>query len=90
MNQLWTPKAGWNAMFSEQHRVQGSSLFFFLKNKKGFSEKASEIMVQMTLFKQIYPGLRYSKEQEAMLQHTANYSLGNNINPNITPKNNIV
>jgi hypothetical protein len=63
----WEPKAGWNVMFSEQHRIEGADLFFFLKNKKGFSDKAAKIMVQMSLFKQIYPGLRYSKEQEAML-----------------------
>lgn len=64
----WTPKAGWNAILSEQHRIQGRNLFSFFKNKKGFKENVSEMMVQMVLFKQVYPGLQYSKEQEVMLK----------------------
>jgi len=64
----WVPKGGWNAIFSEQHQIQGTSLFFFFKNKKGFKENVAEMMVQMILFKQVYPGLQYSKEQEAMLK----------------------
>jgi predicted adenine nucleotide alpha hydrolase (AANH) superfamily ATPase len=64
----WVPKGGWNAMFSEQQKIQGTSLFFFFKNKKGFKENAAEIMVQMVLFKQIYPGLQYSEEQEKQLR----------------------
>jgi len=55
-------------MFSEQQKIQGTSLFFFFKNKKGFKENAAEIMVQMVLFKQIYSGLRYSEEQEKQLR----------------------
>lgn len=64
----WAPKGGWNAIFSEQHQIQGTSLFFFFKNKKGFKENVAEMMVQMILFKQVYPGLQYGKEQEAMLK----------------------
>jgi len=64
----WEPKGGWNAIFSEQHQNQGTSLFFFFKNKKGFKENVAEMMVQMILFKQVYPGLQYGKEQEAMLK----------------------
>lgn len=64
----WMPKGGWNAIFSEQHQEQGKSLFFFFKNKKGFKENVAEMMVQMILFKQVYPGLQYGKEQEAMLK----------------------
>lgn len=64
----WIPKGGWNAIFSEEHQNQGASLFFFFKNKKGFKENVAEMMVQMILFKQVYPGLQYGKEQEAMLK----------------------
>lgn len=62
----WEPKGGWNAIHSEQHQIQGTNLFFFFKNK-GFHANVAEMMVQMVLFKQIYPGLQYSKEQEATL-----------------------
>ena len=64
----WVPKGGWNAIFSEEHQNRGTSLFFFFKNKKGFKENVAEMMVQMILFKQVYPGLQYGKEQEAMLK----------------------
>jgi hypothetical protein len=64
----WMPKGGWNAIFSEQHQIQGKSLFFFLKNKKGFKDNVAEMMVHMILFKQVYTGLQYGKEQEAMLK----------------------
>ena len=86
----WTPKGGWNAAFSEQHQIQGTSLFFFFKNKKGFKENVAEMMVHMVLFKQIYPGLQYSAEQEQMLKRALSYSLGNNMRPNMTPKNSTV
>lgn len=66
----WVPKGGWNAIFSEQHQIQGTSLFFFLKNKKGFKDNVAEMMVHMILFKQVYPGLQYGKEQEAMLKRS--------------------
>jgi hypothetical protein len=71
----WTPKGGWNAMLSEQHKIQGTSLFFFFKNKKGFKSNVAEIMVQMFLFKQLYPGLRYSEEQEIQLQRALTRSV---------------
>ena len=64
----WAPKGGWNAILSEQQQIQGTSLFFFFKNKKGFKENVAEMMVQMILFKQAYPGLQYGKEQEVMLK----------------------
>jgi hypothetical protein len=66
--EIWVPKGGWNAIFSEQHQNQGTSLFFFFKNKKGFKENVAEMMVHMILFKQVYHGLQYGKEQEAMLK----------------------
>jgi len=63
----WVPKGGWNAIFSEQQKSQGVNLFIFFK-KKGFKDNVAEMMVQMILFKQVYPGLQYAKEQEAMLK----------------------
>lgn len=70
----WAPKGGWNAILSEQHQIQGTSLFFFFKNKKGFKENVAEMMVQMILFKQVYPGLQYGKEQEAMLKRALSHT----------------
>ena len=63
----WVPKGGWNAIFSEQQKSQGVNLFCFFK-KKGFKDNVAEMMVQMILFKQVYPGLQYAKDQEAMLK----------------------
>ena len=53
------------SIFTEQNY-----LFFFLKNKKGFKDNVAEMMVHMILFKQVYPGLQYGKEQEAMLKRS--------------------
>ena len=72
----WEPKGGWNAIFSEQHQIQGTSLFFFFKNKKGFKDNVAEMMVHMILFKQVYPGLQYGKEQEAMLKRALDHPKG--------------
>lgn len=63
----WVPKGGWNAIFSERQQIQGTNLFFFFK-KKGFKDNVAEIMTHMVLFKQTYPGLQYSTEQEKMLK----------------------
>ena len=63
----WEPKSGWNNAFSEQDKIQCTNLFFFFKNKKGFKENMAEILAQMVLFKQKYPGLKYSEEQEFQL-----------------------
>jgi len=63
----WTPVGGWNASDSEMDQIQGAALFFFFQ-KKGCSEAIAQRLVQMALFKQRYHGLRYSEEQESMLQ----------------------
>ena len=63
----WTPVGGWNASDSEMDRIQGAALFFFFQ-KKGCRDAVAQRLVQMVLFKQRYHGLRYSEEQEAMLQ----------------------
>jgi len=70
----WTPKGGWNAVFSEKHRISGTTLFFFLKNKKGCQDHVAEMIVHMVLYKQIYPGLRYSEEQEKVLQRMISFA----------------
>jgi hypothetical protein len=64
----WEPQSGWNTSFSEKDKIQCTNLFFFFKNKKGFKENMAEIFAQMVIYKQKYNGLKYSDEQENMLQ----------------------
>ena len=66
--QSWEPYSGWNSCFSEKDKIQCTNLFFFFKNKKGFKENVAEVLAQMVIYKQKNSGLRYSEEQEAMLQ----------------------
>lgn len=67
--ETWEPQSGWNSSFSEKDKIQCTNLFFFLKNKKGFKESMATAMAQMVVYKQKYPGLKYSDEQEAILQN---------------------
>lgn len=62
------PKAGWNAAFSDKDKIAYTNLFFFLKNKKGFTDTLAETYAQMILFKQKYPHLKYNEEQEQLLK----------------------
>jgi hypothetical protein len=64
----WEPTGKWNASFSEKDKIQCTNLFFFFKTKKGFKENMAEVLAQMVIYKQKNSGLRYSEEQEAMLQ----------------------
>jgi hypothetical protein len=64
----WSPKSGWNSSFSEKDKLQCTNLFFFFKNKKGFKENIAEILSQMVIYKQKYNHLKYSDEQERILQ----------------------
>ena len=64
----WFPKSGWNSSFSEKDKIQFTNLFFFFKNKKGFKENMAENLAQMVMYKQKYNHLRYTDEQELMLQ----------------------
>lgn len=66
--QTFEPKAGWNAAFSEKDKIAYTNLFFFLKNKKGFTDSLAEMYTQMLLFKQKYPHLKYNEEQEQLLK----------------------
>jgi predicted adenine nucleotide alpha hydrolase (AANH) superfamily ATPase len=65
---VWEPQSGWNSSFSEKDKIQCTNLFFFFKNKKGFKENMAEILSQMVIYKQKYNGLKYSDEQETILQ----------------------
>jgi hypothetical protein len=64
----WQPTGGWNASYSEQDKIQAAHLFFFFKNKKGYSNRKSEILCQMVVFKNKYKGLEYSREQEGHIR----------------------
>jgi predicted adenine nucleotide alpha hydrolase (AANH) superfamily ATPase len=64
---IWEPHCGWNSSFSEKDKIQCTNLFFFFKNKKGFKENTAEILSQMVIYKQKYTGLKYSDDQEIML-----------------------
>jgi hypothetical protein len=64
----WEPTGKWNASFSEKDKIQCTNLFFFFKTKKGFKENVAETLAQMVIYKQKNNGLRYSDEQEDLLQ----------------------
>ena len=64
----WEPRGKWNSTFSEKDKIQCTNLFFFFKNKKGFKESMAEVLAQIIIYKQKNNGLRYSDEQEAMLE----------------------
>ena len=64
----WLPHSGWNSSFSEKDKLQCTNLFFFFKNKKGFKENAADSLAQMVLYKQKYNGMKYSQEQEQIIQ----------------------
>jgi hypothetical protein len=65
----WEPQSGWNSSFSEKDKIQCTNLFFFFKNKKGFKENIATALAQMVVYKQKYTGLKYSEEQEALLEN---------------------
>jgi hypothetical protein len=63
----WVPVGGWNASFSEMDRIQGSALFAFF-TKKGCRPSVASSLVHMVIYKQKNHCLRYSEEQETLLQ----------------------
>lgn len=65
----WIPISGWNNSFSVKDKLQCTQLYFFFKDKKGYKETIAEIMAQMVIYKQKYKDLKYSTEQESMLEH---------------------
>ena len=64
---VWMPVGGWNAAFSDKEKIQCTSRFFFLKEKKGYSDSMSQTLSHMVVFKQKYHGLQYSEEEEQVL-----------------------
>jgi len=68
LTEQWMPQSGWNSSFSEKDKLQCTNLFFFFKNKKGFKENTAATLAQMVLYKQKYNGMKYSEEQEQILQ----------------------
>lgn len=62
----YTPVGGWNVVFTSKEKIIATHLYFYFK-KKGYSDQNSTKMSQMSVFKQKYHGLQYSKEQEEML-----------------------
>jgi hypothetical protein len=67
--EIWKPKSGWNNSFSEKDKIQCTNLFFFFKNKKGFNEDIASNMAQMIIYKYKYAGIKYSDEQEKILEN---------------------
>jgi len=68
VTEKWLPNSGWNSSFSQKDKLQCTNLFFFFKNKKGFKENAADSLAQMVLYKQKYNGMKYSVEQEQIIQ----------------------
>jgi len=64
--QVWEPVFGWNNIFSEQDKIQCTTLFFFFK-RKGVKDRIAEMLSHMILFKQKYH-IKYSDEQEDQLK----------------------
>ena len=67
-SETWTPKGGWNPIWSEQEKIKAIHLFFFLLRRKNYPSPQAESLVHMFMWKQKYPALCYSTGQEAELQ----------------------
>ena len=63
--QEWIPKGGWNPALSEQEKIKAVHLFFFFRRK--YPPPQAESLVHMALWKQKYPTLLYSEDQERIL-----------------------
>lgn len=64
----WTPRGGWNPIFSEQEKIKGIHLFFFFTQQKRHPPAQAEVLVQMVLWKRKYPSLRYALTQELLVK----------------------
>jgi hypothetical protein len=64
----WEPSTGWNSAQSESEKIMETNLFFFFKNKKGFSNNKAEVYARMVVFKYKYHNIQYSDEEEEVLQ----------------------
>lgn len=63
--QEWNPE--WNKSFSEQDKMQCTTLYFFFKRK--YKENIAEILANMVVFKQKYH-IMYSPEQEKIIKES--------------------
>ena len=72
----WTPRAGWNSIFSAEEQQKGSDVFHNLmhtceKNDTNsvlrLTDATAETVVMMKMYQEKYPGLRYSEAQERIL-----------------------
>ena len=63
----WTPTGGWNVAYGEREKMRGIAYHHHLI-RRGYSENAAEIIIQMVLSKQVYDGLTYSDAQEKILR----------------------
>jgi hypothetical protein len=63
------PKTGWNASFTEQDKIFCTNTYVFLKNIKEFEEKSAEVFALMATYKNKFPQLKYSSQQENDLLH---------------------
>ncbi len=64
----WKPSTGiWNPKFSDHDKMYCINLFTFFKDVKKLNNTLSENMALMLTYKNIYPSMKYSKEQEEYL-----------------------
>ena len=72
----WTPRAGWNSIFSAEEQQKGSDVFHNLINTRDkrdtksvlrLTDATAETVVMMKMYQEKYPGLRYSEAQESIL-----------------------
>ncbi len=64
----WEPSMGWNNSFSEQEKIAYMNLYFFFIRTRGLKENIAESLAQMHIFKEKFPSLQYSEEQELLLK----------------------
>lgn len=69
----WAPCAGWNSVFSAEERQKGSEWFHHLMDMQHtdrilrLTNDTAETLVLMKMYQEVYPGLRYSEDQERIL-----------------------
>lgn len=67
-SESWMPRGGWNPIWSEQEKIKAIHLFFFFLHRKHYPSPQAESLVHMFMWKQKYPTMCYSTEQEVELQ----------------------
>lgn len=77
--QTWQPVGGWNHIYSERDRMQGTALYTFLTNRKHYSSNVASTLVQMILSKQVYRDLMYSEEQEEQIKKALTFVKGDTL-----------